>query len=228
MLRQRPAGRPPPAKLQGQRCGARSRRIPPLQLPAQRSGQREQSAPLFGLTCASMHGMRLRWARHSGRFSALLLSGSVLLAFACFPVVAEADSAGTQYENEVPTPTGTHKVPGPSAQTSAVGGGASPRGHKNSGSGGGSSAGGSSSGRGNGGTGQGSPQNGSDKRPSGQLQETGQGSGSAPASAEAGSSPLLPILLAIAALAGISIGVVTMRQRRRRHATGTPVSPKAG
>ena len=127
-LRQRPAGRPPPAKLQGQRCGARSRRIPPLQLPAQRSGQREQSAPLFGLTCASMHGMRLRWARHSGRFSALLLSGSVLLAFACFPVVAEADSAGTQYENEVPTPTGTHKVPGPSAQTSAVGGGASPRG----------------------------------------------------------------------------------------------------
>ena len=188
----------------------------------------ERSAPLFGLTCASMHGMRLRWARHSGRslpcsFQGLLCWHS--LAFLCLlgriRLELSTKMKCLHQRGPIKSPDHRRKLP-------AVGGGASPRGHKNSGSGGGSSAGGSSSGRGNGGTGQGSPQNGSDKRPSGQLQETGQGSGSAPASAEAGSSPLLPILLAIAALAGISIGVVTMRQRRRRHATGTPVSPKAG
>lgn len=39
------------------------------------------------------------------------------------------------------------------------------------------------------------------------------------------SSPLVPILIAIAVLAAISIGVVVMRQRRRD--PGTPVSPKA-
>jgi hypothetical protein len=41
------------------------------------------------------------------------------------------------------------------------------------------------------------------------------------------SSPLVPILIAIAALAAISIGTVVIRQRRQRSAAGTPVSPKA-
>ena len=42
-----------------------------------------------------------------------------------------------------------------------------------------------------------------------------------------GSSPLVPILIAIAVLAAISIGVVMMRQRRQRRGPGSSVSPKA-
>jgi cobalamin biosynthesis Mg chelatase CobN len=44
-----------------------------------------------------------------------------------------------------------------------------------------------------------------------------------------GSSPLVPILIAIAVLAAISIGAVIYRQRRQQDGgSGSPVSPKAG
>jgi len=43
-----------------------------------------------------------------------------------------------------------------------------------------------------------------------------------------GSSPLLPILIAIAVLAAVSVGVVMFRQRRRGGAPGSSVSPEAG
>lgn len=42
-----------------------------------------------------------------------------------------------------------------------------------------------------------------------------------------GSSPLVPILIAIAVLAAITIGVVMMRQRRGSQAPSSPASPKA-
>jgi len=43
-----------------------------------------------------------------------------------------------------------------------------------------------------------------------------------------GSSPLVPILIAIAALAAISIGAVMLRARRQRDGRGgAPVSPEA-
>jgi hypothetical protein len=51
---------------------------------------------------------------------------------------------------------------------------------------------------------------------------TGQGSAS---HSSGSSSPLVPILIVIAALAAISIGAVVYRGRRTR--TGSPVSPKA-
>jgi hypothetical protein len=37
----------------------------------------------------------------------------------------------------------------------------------------------------------------------------------------------VPILIAIAVLAAISVGVVTIRQRRQRGGSSTPVSPRA-
>jgi hypothetical protein len=40
------------------------------------------------------------------------------------------------------------------------------------------------------------------------------------------SSPLVPILIAIAALAAISIGAVTVRQLRHRHLPGAAASAK--
>lgn len=45
---------------------------------------------------------------------------------------------------------------------------------------------------------------------------------------DGGSSPLVPILIAIAVLAAISIAVVTMRQRRRRDGgSDARISPEA-
>ena len=42
-----------------------------------------------------------------------------------------------------------------------------------------------------------------------------------------GSSPLVPILIAIAVLAAISIGVVMIRQRRQRRGPSATASPEA-
>ncbi|HEX5712313.1 MAG TPA: hypothetical protein VFX85_03250 [Solirubrobacterales bacterium] len=47
------------------------------------------------------------------------------------------------------------------------------------------------------------------------------------ASSDDGSSPLVPILIAVAALAAISIAAVVIRQRRQRGGPGAQVSPKA-
>ncbi len=44
-------------------------------------------------------------------------------------------------------------------------------------------------------------------------------------SSDDSSSPLVPILIAVAILAAVSIGAILYRQRRQR--TGTQVSPKA-
>lgn len=213
---QTPACRRQPAIPRGRRCGDRSLRTRPRPALAQRSKRSERSAPLFGLTLIEMHGMRLRRARNSGRF--WLLSVSALLAFACFPVLAQADSSGIQYEEAISTPTGSSPIPshgGPSAQASDSAPGQA-GGKKSGASRKASSGAGSSSTGGNGGTGQGSPPNGS-------------GNGVQPgtqASNSGGSSPLVPILIAIVALAAISIGVVMMKQRRQRH-PASQVSPKA-
>lgn len=42
-----------------------------------------------------------------------------------------------------------------------------------------------------------------------------------------GTSPLVPILIAIAVLAAISVGAVMLRQRHQRGTPAKPVSPKA-
>lgn len=79
-----------------------------------------------------------------------------------------------------------------------------------------------------GGTGQGSPGKGSnaDGSQAGNPQSLQQGSPArAESSSDDSSSPLIPILIAVALLAAISVGAVLYRQRRQR--PGTSVSPKA-
>ncbi|HEX5761519.1 MAG TPA: hypothetical protein VFY04_00155 [Solirubrobacterales bacterium] len=45
---------------------------------------------------------------------------------------------------------------------------------------------------------------------------------------DGGSSPLVPILIALAVLAAISVGVVAMRKKREDADPGAPPSPEAG
>jgi cobalamin biosynthesis Mg chelatase CobN len=183
-----------------------------------------------------MSGMRQASGPLAGRLI-LALSVLALLAFSCFPVLAQADSSGIQYSDAPPTVTGSHKIPTqsePSAHSSKANGGAKANGSGGSGSSGkGSSAGGSSSKSGGapatangGGTGQqGSPGKGS-ANGSGNLSGTTQSGKPASSQDSGSSSPLVPILIAIAVLAAISIGVVAMQRRRRGSAPS--VSPKAG
>ncbi|HWO15391.1 MAG TPA: hypothetical protein VNM89_01605 [Solirubrobacterales bacterium] len=58
------------------------------------------------------------------------------------------------------------------------------------------------------------------------MQQTGHPAAQA-SSDDDGSSPLIPILIAVAVLAAISAAVVTMRGKRQSK-PGAPVSPKAG
>jgi cobalamin biosynthesis Mg chelatase CobN len=164
-----------------------------------------------------------------------------LLAFALFPVAASADSAGAEYQNAVPTPYGgTHKAP------TVVGGGgeeedkahASKEGGGTGGTGSGSDGG--SSGGGDAGTpaGQGpAGDKGGNGSTNSQHQKGGKDAGgekianieqvpsSSAESDDGGSSPLVPILIAIALLAAISVGVVVWQRRR---GDTPPITPKAG
>ncbi len=172
------------------------------------------------------------------RLAAVLLSATVVLAFA-LPSFAQADSAGAQYHDGLPTATGKKKQKSGSHDNNSGSGG------QVNGSG---SSGGSSGGTGSGSGGQGG--SGSSPAPSGpspagpdsgasanssanQSGATGgQGAGSgegksvklaAPTGADyqvptsdGGSSPLGAVLIAIAVLVVISAVVVVLRSRRRR------------
>jgi cobalamin biosynthesis Mg chelatase CobN len=175
-----------------------------------------------------------------------------LLAFACVPALAQAectDSSCKQYEVEIPTSGGKeHKH-------SNSGGGTEPTAHastpnKPKSGGGGSDtpksgaeneteekqAGAGGGGGGNGGNGpanQGnSPGGGNSGGEAGLGEEKAVGgteTGKPASHSSGGSSPLVPILIAIAVLAAISIGAVIYRQRRQDGGgSGSPVSPKAG
>jgi hypothetical protein len=170
-----------------------------------------------------------------------------LLAIACVPALAQADctdSSCAQYEVEIPSAEGKSnkgdKSNGqePSAGTSTDNGGnaATPSGEEGSEEDEKSKAGGAP-GKGSGGPGD---KNGSSSGGSGGGQGseglnesqpvTGAQSGEqASHSSGGGSSPLVPILIAVAVLAAISIGAVIYRQRRQGDGgSGSPVSPKAG
>lgn len=178
----------------------------------------------------------------------LLVSVLALLALACVPALAQAETVYELPEKDLPEeakpvnhgkPHGNAKNNSES-ESSAGSSAASPGGGSDGGNGDGSGQGNASKGNGangtgNGeGTGQGNPGTGSSK---GSGTVNGQGSqaavgegepvgGSNNASGGGGSSsPLVPILIAIAVLAAISIGAVVYRQRRGR--PGSPVSPKA-
>jgi hypothetical protein len=157
---------------------------------------------------------------------------------ACFPGLAQADNAGIQYETDVPTVPGNEgsDIPstpndsggsnapdgsGPDASTSNTAGGAGSGGSDDPGTGGGAHPGQPNQGSGGG---DGQAPNGS--KPAGGVGEAKQIS-VAPVSETSSddSSPLVPILIAIAVLAAISIGAFFYRQRRQD--AGSPVSPKA-
>jgi hypothetical protein len=167
-----------------------------------------------------------------------------LLAFACFPVFAQADSVEKQYETEVPgVPKETKKqnsVEEPKAGDSKDGGYTAPDTAEetggeseslgatggNQGSDGGNK-GGAAAGK-DAGTSQGSPGNGSSGANQTALGEAAPlATSPQPVDDGGSSSPLVPILIAIAALAAISIGAVVIRQRRQDDGSGGQISPKA-
>jgi hypothetical protein len=167
-----------------------------------------------------------------------------LLALACFPVLAHAtDSGEAQYTDAPPTVTGKKppKSQGPPANKSTAQNGGQPaqqpkggsnegnhtqaesrQGGSPGGSGGGTGGGGGGTGGSKGGGGNGSGHSSNPSPPGGGTTKP------VPTGSDSGSSPLVPILIAIAALAAISIGAVMFRQRRRRGTPSAPVSPKAG
>lgn len=147
----------------------------------------------------------------------LVLSVLALLAFACVPALAKADSQGFQYQDTPPTVSGgapeESDLSGGGSSTSGVGGGSGGDG-SGSGAAGGSGKGGAAGAKGSGG---GSGSNGVAGVGEGVgLPGTGTDDGSASevGTAGGGSSPLVPILIAIAVLAAASIGYVLYRQRR--------------
>ncbi len=213
--------------------------------PDQGSKSPERSTPMIPLTLRAMNRTRRQRGRSSARSSASLLSVLVLVALACFPVLAHAASEIPQYESEIPTtkghqhpPTHSGNPPGDGESHSDSNGGATASDGGQAGTpGSGSSSGGSSSGpsenAGNnpstasgGGNGQGSPGNGAtaDGKP-GTLSQAKPISSDASSSDDGGSSPLVPILIAIAALAAISIGAVVIKQKRQ--GPGSSISPEA-
>jgi cobalamin biosynthesis Mg chelatase CobN len=192
---------------------------------------------MIPLTLRAMFETRLRRPRNSGLPAALLLSVLAVLALACAPAQAR-EASELQYEPEVPT------VPQEESP------GATHRGGSNGGNeGGGPNAenstappGGGSGGGGNGSQGGGSHTGQSNQAPAGNGGQPGSGavgSGVAlgegndgtelgektSATSDEGSSPLVPILIAIVVLAAISIGAFYYRQRRQ--GAGSSISPKA-
>jgi len=160
-------------------------------------------------------------------------------------VAAAADSSNIQYSDAPPTATGKESVKEtPAKSSNAKNGGDTNRSNTpgskeshspNKESSGSTSSrsdavpGGASHNGGNGGSGQqGTQRSGSGGHGDG-AQSGGQASKTVAASKDkGGSSPLVPILIAIAVLAAISIGAVMLRQRRQRGGgSATPISPKA-
>jgi hypothetical protein len=161
-----------------------------------------------------------------------------LLALALFPVMAHAGetSAGTVYETEIPSAEnnpspGSHPVNHSSPNTgrsesgratgSDAGGAGSEGSEKKSGSeGSGSKKGSSQEGEKNpstaaGGGGNNKPGGGAGQSESGLSEGHRVGGPSSTASHDSGgSSPVVPILIAVVVLAAISIGVVLYRQRK--------------
>lgn len=183
-----------------------------------------------------MTGKRQHRSLARGR-SILALSVLALLALSCPPALAGADSSGIQYEDAPPTVSGgkakqdreqsagaSGAASGGSSAGGAAGGGGS--GSSGSGSGGGAASGSGGVGTVDGAAGQGNPGAGSPGSVgSAQALEAGR-----PASSGGGSSPLVPILIAIAALAAISLGALLIRHRRRGASDSPAASslPEAG
>jgi cobalamin biosynthesis Mg chelatase CobN len=191
-----------------------------------------------------MQGALRRPARSSARSFFALPSVLALLALALFPVIARAESSESVYTPEVPTittskkPTKTHTTEtpkkkhassnNPAAEGSAAGGtsgGSSVKSKTESESEGQkSSVGGASGGgsnnppKGGGGEGAGGGSKGGASKPESGISASKKVANAQPGTnvseSSGGSSPVVPILIAVAVLAAISIGVVLYRQRK--------------
>jgi hypothetical protein len=165
-----------------------------------------------------------------------------LLALACLPGLALADSSGIQYQDAAPTVPDKSDKAGSSGAGGVNAGGQSST-DSGSGSSGGSATDGSSSGgdddKSGGAAGKAGDDNGQGSQGGGAAGKAGVGDAhklgtadTASIAHDGGSSPLVPILIALAVLAAISIGVVTMRRRNQSGgnpgAKSPPVSPEAG
>jgi hypothetical protein len=180
--------------------------------------------------------MRHRPATRSGHSFFGLLSVLALLALACFVPMAQADSSGIEYRDAPQTATGG-EIPAPEdpATASKNGGAKAPGGstasnESDNGSSeeetaaGGGGANGGGTGQADSGKSQGSPGKGSGTSKVSSAQSVAK----APASEDSGgSSPLVPILIAIAVLMAAAIAAVVIRQRRQRSGSDAHVSPEA-
>ncbi|HEV2789998.1 MAG TPA: hypothetical protein VGV69_01700 [Solirubrobacterales bacterium] len=183
-------------------------------------------------------------ARSSARPAFALLSVLAVLAMACFPGLAQAEESGEiQYETDVPTVPNNESSNNSSKQDSGntqtddesdpeAGGSTAPGGGGSGGSDDPSTGGGAHQGQTNQGSGGDDGQAPNGSKPAGGDVGQAKSIDVAPvadtsaAADDGGSSPLVPILIAIAVLAAISIGAFFYRQRREDD-TGSPVSSKA-
>lgn len=237
LLRQAPASPRGSARLQDRRCDARSAQshLQPGAEPGSRGA--DLSTPLLPLVFRAMFRTRHPRPRSSGLPVALLLSVLAVLALACAPAQAR-EASELQYEPEVPTvpqeesPGGTHhgkKGGGNGGNENVEAEKGNAPGYVGSGGDNGSQGGGSQGAQGNQGqtgkegqTGSGSVGSGVALGEGNDSTELGENTSSV---SDDGSSPLVPILIAIVVLAAISIGAYYYRQRRQ--GAGSSVSPKA-
>jgi hypothetical protein len=238
LLRQAPASPRGSAKRPVRRYDAHSAQSRPQSGAEPGSRGADLSTPLIPLTLRAMFRTRHPRRRSSGLPAALLLSVLAVLALACAPAQAR-EASELQYEPEVPTvpqeerPGGTHHG---SNKGGSNGGNEDAEAEKGNvpgygGSGGdnGSQGGGSHNGQGN----QAPTGNGGQPEAGSVGSGVALGEGNKPTElgektssvSDDGSSPLVPILIAIVVLAAISIGAYYYRQRRQ--GAGSSVSPKA-
>jgi hypothetical protein len=185
-----------------------------------------------------MQGMR----HHRTAASAWLVSALALLALVGFPALAQGavspeytdappqavgDNGGSSGGSSAGTPARKSSTPGGGGSASSQAGGGNVS--KSAGNNSSSNSGGTANADGGGGSGQqGSPANGTAEGKLGDAQNLGQSGSPTRSESDGGSSPLIPILIAIFVLAAISLAVVLIRQRRQRGTPGEPASSKAG
>jgi hypothetical protein len=172
-----------------------------------------------------MNWIRRQGTRGSGHSALLLLSVLALLAFACFPILAQADSVGPEYNTALPGdggPKQNENIAKTSESPNSGGAEAPPSG--GTGEGYAEQAPPSSEGQGNanagteGGPSQGSPEKGNNPPGGTKVQPAAPHVQSTPNSSDDGSSPLVPILIA----------ALLIRQRRQRDGSSPSLSTKAG
>jgi cobalamin biosynthesis Mg chelatase CobN len=162
---------------------------------------------------------------------------------ACFPGLAAAEeNSGIQYETDVPTIPDNESSNIPSKKNSGgsktsdgsdskASDSTSPDGVATGGGDGSGTGGSTPTGQSNQGTGGGGGQASDGSKPAGgevgkaQPIQTVSSAAERPADDEGGSSPLVPILIAVAVLAAISVGAFYYRQRRQ--GPGSTVTPNA-